>query len=310
LVQIIIIMMKYSVLPLSLCYFSVGSFAVSSAQSVVAHRGASFDAPENTRASFLLAWEKDADAIEGDFYLTRDQKIVCFHDATTERVSDVNFRVEQSTLAELQKLDVGTWKDKRFSDERMPSLSDVLALVPSDKNFFIEIKSGPEIVPFLPRILQESGIKIDRVFIISFNKKVIRAVKERMPEQQAYWLAAFRQDEQTGKWTPTVEEVIATAKKIGADGVDLHANTDVVNSIFVDRCHQAGLSVHVWTVDNLNKAFLLQKMGVDSITTNRPGHLRRGLFPQKPALPFPSSVLGPSSIPANSEAQLVPATVP
>jgi len=194
----------------------------------------------------------------------------------------------------------------------MPSLSDVLALVPSDKEFFLEIKSGPEIVPFLPRILQESEIDFDRVFIVSFQKNVIRAVKDRMPEQQAYWLAAFHRDEQTGKWTPTVEDIIATAREINADGVDLNANMDVVNQFLVDRCHQAGLSVHVWTVDDLDKAILLQEMGVDSITTNRPGDLRKGLFPRKASSPFSSSEPCPTSVPANSnfEGQSNPVTVP
>jgi len=310
--------MKHFAFCLSLCYFAAWNTPFSGAQWVVAHRGASQDAPENTLAAFRLAWEQDADAIEGDFLLTSDRQIVCFHDAGTKRLCGVKRLVAESTLAELQTLDVGSWKDKRFANEHMPNLSDVLALVPSDKKFFLEIKCGPEIVPFLPRILQESGIELERVFIISFNKNVIRAAKERMPEQQAYWLVTFHQDKQqeeqqdgqTRKWAPTVEEVIATAQEINADGVDLNANTDVVNAAFVDRCHQAGLSVHVWTVDDLEKAIKLQKMGVDSITTNRPGYLRRGLFPRKPALPSPSNVLFPSSIPANSEAQVVPTTVP
>ena len=74
---------------------------------IVAHRGASRDAPENTIPAFKLAWEQGADAIEGDFHLTKDGNIVCIHDGNTENVSNTNLVVRESTLAELRKLDVG-----------------------------------------------------------------------------------------------------------------------------------------------------------------------------------------------------------
>ena len=278
-------MKRILTLCLLLTFQFVGSPTPAVAQLIIAHRGASADAPENTVAAFQLAWEQGADAIEGDFYLTSDRQIVCFHDGTTKRLCGVELPVAKSTLAELQALDVGSWKDQRFAKQRMPSLSEVLALVPSNKSIFIEIKSGPEIVPFLPRILEESAVPSERTIIISFHKEVIRAAKERMANRKAYWLTGFHQDEKTKKWTPTVDEVIATAKEIHADGVDLNANTEVVNTLFVERCHQAGLSVHVWTVDDLAKANRLQKMGVDSITTNLPGLFSRNMKRQKNPLP-------------------------
>lgn len=86
-------------------------------QLIVAHRGASYDAPENTLAAFRLAFEKDADGIEGDFYLTSDNRIVCIHDSDTERVAGKKLIVAKSTLAELKQLDVGSWKDKKWHAE-------------------------------------------------------------------------------------------------------------------------------------------------------------------------------------------------
>jgi glycerophosphoryl diester phosphodiesterase len=114
----------------------------SKAQLIIAHRGASHDAPENTLASFKLAWEQKADGIEGDFYLTKDGKIVCIHDKTTKRTSGqkVELDVAASTLAELRKVDVGAWKDPKYAGEKMPTLEEVLAIVPAGKVFFIEIK--------------------------------------------------------------------------------------------------------------------------------------------------------------------------
>lgn len=84
---------------------------------IVAHRGASHDAPENTLPAFELAWEQGADAIEGDFHLTRDGHIICLHDKDTKRTAGVKLVVKNSPLAELRKLDVGEWKDPRFKTE-------------------------------------------------------------------------------------------------------------------------------------------------------------------------------------------------
>ncbi|MDP6721144.1 MAG: glycerophosphodiester phosphodiesterase family protein, partial [Pirellulaceae bacterium] len=95
-------------------------------QLIVAHRGASYDAPENTLAAFRLAWRQGADGIEGDFYLTKDGQIVCIHDADTKRTAGVSRQVAKSTLAELRELDVGRWKDEEFAGERMPTLQQVL----------------------------------------------------------------------------------------------------------------------------------------------------------------------------------------
>ncbi|MCB9949963.1 MAG: hypothetical protein H6824_03175 [Planctomycetaceae bacterium] len=101
-------------------------------QFIVAHRGASYDAPENTLPAFKLAWEKGADAIEGDFYLTKDQQIVCIHDKDTKRTGKNQpvLTVAESTLAELRKVDVGSWKDAKYKETFIPTIQEVLATVP------------------------------------------------------------------------------------------------------------------------------------------------------------------------------------
>src|SRR6056300_610029 len=77
---------------------------------IVAHRGASYDAPENTLPAFELAWKQGADAVEGDFLLTGDGKIVCFHDKDTKRLTGQKMDISKTSFADLQKLDVGKWK--------------------------------------------------------------------------------------------------------------------------------------------------------------------------------------------------------
>lgn len=259
---------------------AVGIAPSALAQIVVAHRGASSDAPENSLSSFKLAWEQGADAVEGDFYLTADKQIVCIHDATTKRVSGVNLKVAESTLATLAKLDVGSWKDQRFLNERIPTIQEVLAVIPPGKRIFIEIKCGPEILPYLKPLLMDSNLDSKQLTIISFNQDVIRTAKLVMPDFQTYWLIDFKKDKQKGLWYPSVDDIVETASRIGADGIDVRAQVDLFDTAFLMRCMEAGLSLHAWTVDDANDAMKLGQLGFDSITTNRPAFLLQSLSRQ------------------------------
>ena len=113
---------------------------------IIAHRGASGDAPENTLAAFRLAWEQEADGIEMDLHLSRDGKIVVFHDKTLRRTAGVRGRVCDKTWDELRCLDVGLWKDPRWRGERIPLLEEALEVVPLGKSVWLELKGGPEIL--------------------------------------------------------------------------------------------------------------------------------------------------------------------
>ena len=121
--------------------FTIVFSSTAGAQLIVAHRGASYDAPENTLAAFQLAWQQNSDAIEGDFYVTSDQQIVCIHDKSTRRVAPKQpaLNVADSTFKQLRQLDVGSWKHDRYSAERVPTLKQVLATVPAGKQIFVEI---------------------------------------------------------------------------------------------------------------------------------------------------------------------------
>ena len=116
---------------------------------IIAHRGSSFLAPENTRAAAELAWREAADAVEGDFRLTADGQIVCIHDDTLKRTAGVDRRVSDLSLDELRRLDVGSWKGPQFAGQRTATLDEMLATVPRGKRFYVEVKCGAEIVPEL-----------------------------------------------------------------------------------------------------------------------------------------------------------------
>lgn len=262
-------------LALSLCLTAM--CCESPAQIVVAHRGASAYAPENTLAAFELAWEQGADAVEGDFHLSADGQIVCCHDQTTERTGGQKLVVAESTLDQLRTIDVGSWKDERYRGERIATLAEALATVPAGKVFYVEVKCGPAIVPTLGEAFEASGLSADQLRVIAFDKEVIRAVKKAMPQHQAYWLSSLKRDKQSGDWTPASDELIATAQEVHADGLDLKGVREVIDAGFVRRCQDAGLSVHVWTVDDPEAAVAFARAGVASVTTNRPDTIRSAI---------------------------------
>ncbi|MEJ6567312.1 MAG: glycerophosphodiester phosphodiesterase [Akkermansiaceae bacterium] len=245
---------------------------------VVAHRGASHAAPENTLAAFKLAWKEGADAIEGDFFLTKDQKIVCTHDRTTQRLNKekLNLDVAKSTLEELRALDVGSWKNEKWKGERMPTLAEVMATVPDGKKIYIEVKCGAKIIPFLKTAIEESELEPEQIVIISFQKAVILNAKIAMPMLKACWLCSFKREKKTGEIKPTEAEVMKSLNSVRADGLSCGDHSSLT-SVFLNRVRAAGYETHCWTVDNPKRAEELAKLGMDSITTNRPALIREGL---------------------------------
>ena len=237
---------------------------------IVAHRGASRDAPENTIPAFQLAWEQGADAIEGDFHLSKDREIVCFHDADTKRVAGTQLVVRQSTLAELKQLDVGATHGVAFNGTRIPTIAEVFATIPQGKKIFIEVKCGAEIIPTLLNEIDQSGLTQEQIVVISFNKQVIQQLKIKAPQYKASWLCSFNKQE-TGEITPALATVLKTLKQIQADG--LSSNTAVPASV-IEAVSQQGYEWHVWTINDLNTARRMQALGVLSITTDVPGSMR------------------------------------
>lgn len=279
---------SYSVFFLSAALF----YGTTHGQEIVAHRGASHDAPENTLAAFTLAWRQNADAVEGDFYLTKDHQIVCIHDKTTKRVApqQPERTVAKSTFRELRQLDVGGWKHQRFAGERIPTLKEVLATVPGGKKVFVEIKCGREIVAPLKSQLAASTLKPEQVVIICFQANVIEECRRMMPEYKANWLTGYKQKSNPARWEPTANRVIETLQETHATGLGSNAKRDVVNQKLVDAVKTSGHEFHVWTVNDADAAREFQKLGVDSITTDRPGYLRNIL---KQKVPVGLNKIGP-----------------
>jgi glycerophosphoryl diester phosphodiesterase len=240
---------------------------------LIAHRGASFDAPENTLAAFRLAWEQGADGIEGDFRLTRDGEIVCLHDPTTRRTARGNLHAADATLAELRELDAGAWKGESWRGEWIPTLREVIATVPPGKRLFMELKSGPEILLPLAAILAEPGLAPEQAVILAFDAEVVAAARQLLPGVKTLWITGYTRDWQCGGWNPAIGEVIQTLERTGASGLASQARR-FIDAAFVRALRAAGMEFHVWTVDSPRTAARFAALGADSVTTNRPGWLR------------------------------------
>jgi glycerophosphoryl diester phosphodiesterase len=234
---------------------------------IVAHRGASKDAPENTLEAFRLAWLQNADAIEGDFRLTKDDQIVCMHDENTLRTCGEKLIVSESSYSELCRLDASFQFDN-IPSQSVPLLSDVFKTVPDNKAVYIEVKCGPEIVPALITAIINSNLRKEQISIIAFDTSVIKALKSVAPHIKANLLydVALPVDS---------SELLDRLKNTKADGL---GSNNMNSKELIDVITQAGFEYHSWTVDDSKTAKKLLEWGVNSITTNRPGYLKQQLY--------------------------------
>ncbi len=250
------------------------SMGCASQPEIIAHRGASYLAPENTVASAKLAWEKKTDAVEVDVYLTADQHVVVIHDRTTKRTAGEELEVATCTAEQLRRLDVGRFKDESFAGERIPLLIEIIETLPPEKQLFVEIKCGSEILPPLEKIIADSG-KRSQIVIIGFGLDTVKASKQLMPDIPTYWLVGTKKTEETEEWIPHSTSLIDETVAGGLDGLNVHWAG--VTEEFAKSVKDAGLGLYVWTVNDPVEAARLAKLGVDGITTDRPGWLRAQL---------------------------------
>lgn len=243
---------------------------------LIAHRGESYDAPENTLAAINLAWERNADAVEVDVHLSKDGKIVVIHDDNTFKLGQKFKRVKYQTLKELKRLIIRSYKRKRWINERIPTLDEVLETVPEEKLLLIEIKSGSEIFPELKLIIQKFELRPSQITLIGFGLNTMTVAKQIFTELQVYWVRDVKYFEYTKSWPSELDGIIDKAKQANLDGLDLSVSK-VIDKIFVNTIKAAGLKLYVWTVNDPVLAKRLIDAGVDGITSDRPQWLRAKL---------------------------------
>lgn len=239
---------------------------------IIAHRGASGIAPENTLAAVNMAWQQDADAVEIDVRLSKDSRVMVIHDDSTKRTAGVNLIVERTTSAKLRSLDVGVIKDSEFAGQRIPFLEEVLVAVPQGKKILIEIKDKVDTVDKVVNILIKWG-RLEQVFLLSFDYDIIARCKHLLPQVSSYWLVGAEYDKIHDRWLSFDDTVIQKAIRIGIDGLDL--SWAGLERSFVRKIKDAGLGLIVWTVDDKMTLEKMIRNGACWITTNWPGHLRK-----------------------------------
>lgn len=258
--------------PFLLLLSAMPSFAVE----IIAHRGFSARAPENTLAAFNLGWENKTDACELDIYLTADDQVVVIHDKDTKRTAGTSMLVAQSKAADVLALGAGAWKGEQWAGEKIPSLEQALATLPVGKQrFFIEIKCGAEVVPALQRILEPMKARASQLAIIAFGRAAAAESKKAMPWIQVYRLAGGKPKDKNKK-PVSLEQVIAETKEDKLDGVDLGADFPWTEAM-VKQIRDAGLGLYVWTVNKPADVQRFAKLGVDGITTDDPVMVRETL---------------------------------
>ena len=242
---------------------------------IVAHRGASHDAPENTLPAVILGWEQGADAVEIDIHQTSDGRIVAIHDKDTERVTGHPAVVAESTFARLRELDAGAWKGPEWKGTRIPSLEEVLQTVPPGKSLVVEIKCPSTVIPELERVLRASP-KRHQVMLIAFDYETISKAKRRMPDLPAYWLCGFSDHEAERYRLRTPADMLARIRSSGLDGLDVRHDGRWVEEL-AEPLRSIGMAMYVYTVNDPEQARRLRDLGVAGITTDRPAYLRRAL---------------------------------
>lgn len=233
-----------------------------SAQQVtyVAHRGASYLAPENTLASIQLAWELEAPAAECDIMLTRDKEVVLFHDKKGGRLTGHDFVVKETDYNQIKDYTILLKETNlpEYSTETIPLLSEVLETIPDNRTLVIEIKTGPEILPYMEKVI-ENHWKTGNIAFIAFDFETILATKAIYPKIPCYYLSALKLD---------LNSKFKQIKASNLDGVNLRHQ--IINKKLVKKFNRAGKDVWCWTVNDPVDAHKMINAGISVITTDRP----------------------------------------
>lgn len=228
----------------------------------IAHRGASGYAPENTFAAFRKALAMGAGFIETDLQLSRDARFVAIHDATVNRTTNGQGAVHDLTLADLRKLDAGSWFGSEFAGERIPTIEEILEFAKKhDIVFYLELKPsgswGGEHA--LISALRESG-EIARTVVISFDHEILLGVREIEPTLMTGLLF-------DGKIADPLDKAI----EIGARQIAVRG--DLVTPRLLKEARGRDLQVVCWTVNHPGHMRLLVEAGVDGIISDYPDRL-------------------------------------
>jgi glycerophosphoryl diester phosphodiesterase len=228
---------------------------------VIAHRGCSGRAPENTVAAFGLAIEMKVDLVELDVQFSNDKEIMVIHDETVQRTTNGRGEVAEMTREEIQQLDAGSWFSPRFKGRKVPTLAEVFQLVkPSRSDLLIEIKEGGS----LPHNFEKTIVGVvqryemqNRVIVQSFSRAALGKTKQADPSLGIGLLIDYRSN-----------NLVTEARAVGAETLVVKSN--LIKGEIIEEAHRKGLRVFVWTVNRRAEIKKMLTLGVDGIITDYP----------------------------------------
>lgn len=246
---------------------------------VIAHRGSSGVAPENTVAAVTTALEHGADFVEIDVQHTRDGRLAVMHDCDLTRTTDAeqrfpgrpSYRTADFTWAELRTLDAGSWFDERFAGERIPSVREVVALVEGRAGLLAEVKSCEQSgvaedladeLRSIPGFVDEA-VESGRLVMQSFDEDDLEEFRDRLPAVPIGLLTSSR---------PSDAELAELSRWVD----QVNPGESVADRALLDRVHALGMTAFVWTVNDEDRMHELIELGADGIITNYPQVLTNG----------------------------------
>ncbi len=228
---------------------------------VFGHRGASKYAPMNTLTAFELAAEQGADGVELDVHRTKDGELVIVHDFTVDKTTDGSGVVQEMTLAELKSLDAGRWFSDEFVGVRVPTLGEVFEAVGQKLIINVEIKSVTQDTDGVEQLIADMIVAHnmeDRVIVSSFNPLALhrfRAISPDIPIGFLYMAGEF-------------EEAWALIDNLPHEA--RHPYHEMIDASYIDWARENDYRVNTWTVNSLERAEHLAKLGTDLIITDHP----------------------------------------
>mgnify|MGYP000648262100 CR=1 FL=1 len=230
--------------------------------TVIAHRGAAGSKPENTTAAIEEAIVQGTDWVEIDVQESADGQVVVMHDADLMKLAQVNLQIHATALDEMQQVDIGSWFDPTYGDQRIPLLSDVLQQVKGRAKLLIEFKHYGHNVDLEGRTVQlvEAADMADDIALMSLKYGSVQKAKELRPNWRAGILAAT-----------------SVGDLAGLEGDFAAVRAEMATPSLIASVHAAGKDLYVWTVNDPLQMSKMISMGVDGLITDEPGLVRQVL---------------------------------
>ena len=240
----------------------IEGFKINRTIEITGHRGSKVRAPENTLSALRQAIAEGADFAEIDVQTTADGVVVLLHDADLRRVASVNRRLRDINYRELKDIDVGSWFDPEFSEERIPTLQEAIDLARGRIKLNIELKytwPDPALTQKVANIIRQNGFSADCV-VSSLNFQAVTEMKAAFPKLATGFI---------------VFTAAGNLSRMEADFLSINAARAVPR--LVRQLHRRGRAVHVWTVNDFNNIVSMIEVGVDNIITDYPRKVRQYL---------------------------------